>query len=203
MRDEHEGGASLLVTCKKQIDDLRPGRLVEIASRLVGDQDRRVWREGAGKRYALLLAAGELGRIVLAALAQADGRKLGCRTLVGVVEAGKFERHGNVFQRRHGRNEVKGLKHDTDIAPAEAGQRVFVERVEVLARDHDGAGIGALQAGRDHEQSRLARSRGTDQADGLAPTYVQIDIFEDMNTGRAPPERQINPAQRDRRLCAP
>ena len=43
---------------------LLAGRLVEIAGRLVGDQDGGIGRERAGDRDALLLAAGELRRIV-------------------------------------------------------------------------------------------------------------------------------------------
>src|SRR5207247_2012142 len=62
--DEHERGAALRMSCEQKIDDLRPGGLVEVAGRLVGDEDGWVWRERAGKRDALLLAAGKLGRIV-------------------------------------------------------------------------------------------------------------------------------------------
>ena len=47
---------------------------------------------------------------------------------------------------------------------------------------------------------RLARARRSDQADCLAAAYMQVDVFEDMNAGRAPPERQIDAAERDRRV---
>jgi hypothetical protein len=32
---------------------------------------------------------------------------------------------------------------------------------------------------------------------------MQVDVFEDMNAGRAAPERQIDTAERDRRVQAP
>ena len=41
--------------------------------------------------------------------------------------AGKFERHRDVFQRRHGRDQVEGLEDDADLAAAEARERVLVE----------------------------------------------------------------------------
>src|SRR5258708_16058749 len=84
--DEHERGAALRMSCEQKIDDLRPGGLVEVAGRLVGDEDGWVWRERAGKRDALLLAAGKLGRIVVLPLAQADRGKLACGALVGITE---------------------------------------------------------------------------------------------------------------------
>ncbi len=67
---------------------------------------------------------------------------------------------------------MEGLEHDADIAAAEARQRVLAEQAEGLARDHDRAGIGALQPGHDHEQGRLAGPGGADQADRLATPYM-------------------------------
>ncbi len=57
---------------EQQIDDLLAGGFVEIAGRLVGDEDRGIGRQRAGQRDALLLAAGQLRRIVMQALAEPD-----------------------------------------------------------------------------------------------------------------------------------
>src|SRR5262252_6552883 len=76
VRHQHQRGAALLVASEQELDDLAAGRLVEIAGRLVGDEDGRVGRQRAGERHPLLLAAGELRRIVLAAFAQADRGEL-------------------------------------------------------------------------------------------------------------------------------
>ena len=56
---------------------LRAGRLVEIAGRLVGDQDGRLGHERAGDGDALLLAAGKLRRIVRQPLGEPDRAELG------------------------------------------------------------------------------------------------------------------------------
>ena len=45
---------------------------VEVAGRLVGEQHGRLGHQGSGHRDALLLAAGQLGRAVRAALVEAD-----------------------------------------------------------------------------------------------------------------------------------
>ena len=70
---------------EQQIDDLLAGGLVEIAGRLVGEQDRRIGRERARQRDALLLAAGELRRIVMQPFAEPDRGQLllGARMRVG------------------------------------------------------------------------------------------------------------------------
>ena len=45
---------------------------VEIAGGFVGNQDRRIGGDGAGDGNSLLLAAGELARLVMHALGQSD-----------------------------------------------------------------------------------------------------------------------------------
>ena len=68
--DEHQGGAAIPLQGEQQVDDGVAGRLVEIAGRLVGDEDRRVGHDGAGDGDALLLAARKLGRVVVQTLAE-------------------------------------------------------------------------------------------------------------------------------------
>ena len=63
------------LTAHEQIDDLPAGGAVEIAGRLVGEQDRRIVGERARDRDALLLAARELRRIVMPAVRQPDVRE--------------------------------------------------------------------------------------------------------------------------------
>jgi len=88
-------------------------------------------------------------------------------------------------------------------AAAEAGQGVLAQGAQGFARNHDRAGVGALQPRRDHEQRGLAGAGGADQADGLALTYMQVDVFEDMNARRAAPQRKIDAAEGDRGAAAP
>ena len=59
------------VQVEQQLHDARAGGGVEVAGGLVGEQHGGPRDEGARHRDALLLAAGELPRIVAGALAQA------------------------------------------------------------------------------------------------------------------------------------
>ena len=72
VRDEHERPAAVAVDRHEQLDDLAAGGAVEIARRLVGQQDRRIVGERARDRDALLLAARQLRRIVMPAVRQPD-----------------------------------------------------------------------------------------------------------------------------------
>ena len=68
--DEHRGAGA--VDPVEQLHDPDRGHRVEVAGRLVGEQQRRVVDEGAGDRDALLLAAGELVGVVVDLRLQAD-----------------------------------------------------------------------------------------------------------------------------------
>ncbi len=127
VRDEHQRGVAFLVAGEQQLDDLAAGRLVEIAGRFVGDENRRMRRHGARERDALLLAAGQFCRIMVHALGKADRGKLGGGALEGIRGAREFERHRDVLQRRHGGDEMKTLENDSDIFSAKAGERILVE----------------------------------------------------------------------------
>ena len=64
--------------------------------------------------------------------------------LEGVRNPGKLQRHCDILDRGHGRDEVERLEYDPHIAPTETGEGVFVELCQLFARDNDGAGIGAF-----------------------------------------------------------
>ena len=74
---------------------------VEIAGGLVGDQDRRIGGDGAGDRHSLFLAAGELARIVMHALGQADDAQghLGMGAPFFFRQRRQDQRQLDVFQR--------------------------------------------------------------------------------------------------------
>ncbi len=106
--------------------------------------------------------------------------------------SGELERHRDILDRGHGRDEMERLEHDPHIAATEACERVFVEFCQVFACDNDGAGVGTFEPGHDHEQRRLARAGRPDEADRLAACDMQIDVLEDMHPGRAAAEREID-----------
>ena len=67
---------------------------VEIAGRLVGEDQRRARRRGAGDGDALLLAARKLRGVMGEPVAEADRFKLGRGARPGVAFAGQLKRRG-------------------------------------------------------------------------------------------------------------
>ena len=65
VRHQDERRAARTVDLPQQLHDVAAVGAVEVAGWLVGQHDRRVVGQGAGERDALLLAAGELRRIVM------------------------------------------------------------------------------------------------------------------------------------------
>ena len=72
VRDEHDGDAALDVEPLEDAHHLDAGARIEVAGRLVGKQQRRVVHQRPRDRDALLLAAGQLIRMMAHAVREAD-----------------------------------------------------------------------------------------------------------------------------------
>ena len=192
---QHQRHAAFPGLAEQEVGDLPAGRLVEIAGRLVGDQHQRIGRQRAGNRHALLLAAGQLAGIVGDAVAEPDRLELARGDRERVAMAGEFQRHRDVFQRRHVGDQMEGLEDDADIAAPECGDLVLGLAVERLAGDAHDAGIDPLQAGDHHQQRRLARAGRTDDAGRLATRHLQADAFQHMHQRGAFTQRQRHVVQ--------
>ena len=129
--------AARAIDAEQQVDDLAAGRAVEISGRLVGQQQRRVVGERPRDRHALLLAARELGRIVMAAFGQADLVEQRRRARAALRHAGDLHRHEDVLERGQRRQQVEELEDEADAQAAQPRERVFVERGDVDAVDRD------------------------------------------------------------------
>ena len=71
MRDDDDGFA-FGVEILEDGHDLLAGARIEVAGRLIAQDNYRIVDQRARDRYALLLAAGELARFMIHALAEAD-----------------------------------------------------------------------------------------------------------------------------------
>ena len=74
MGDHDDGLAVLAHGAAHEVEDLGAGLGVEVARRLVGEDDVGLAGQGAGDGDTLLLAAGQLARAVLQAVVQPDRR---------------------------------------------------------------------------------------------------------------------------------
>src|ERR1051326_7592689 len=101
---------------------------VEISRRFVGQENRRLHHECAGDSDTLLLASGELRRIVIRPVLKANALEqvLGALDLTGVPVARQFGRQQYVLQRVQSRYELISLEHKTDLAAAQQGQFILI-----------------------------------------------------------------------------
>ena len=156
---EHERRAVRGIEVEQELDHARAGRRVEVAGRLVGEQHGGPRHEGARDRDALLLAAGELARVVAEPRAEADLLEHRPRAGARIAPAGELERQHHVLVRRQRRHEVEGLEHEADVAGARLGAAVLVERRELDALEPDAARARLVEAGEQREQRGFPGAR--------------------------------------------
>ena len=120
VRDHDERLAVVLHRRAQQLEDLAAGLRVEVAGRLVREDDGRPAHERAGDRDALLLAAGELGRAVRAPVLQADLVEQVLEEVLVRLRPGEREREGDVLLGGQHRQQVEELEDEADVACAEA-----------------------------------------------------------------------------------
>ena len=194
MGHHDEGDADLLL----QLRQLEAHGLaqfgVERRERLVEQENLRLFHQGAGKRHALALAAGQLighARAEVAELHEVE-RLLHAPVPLGLRHAVDLETIGDVVGDRHMRKHGIRLEHHVHGAPV---GRNFAH---VLAVNIDVALGRHFEAGQHAQQCRFAAAGGPEQGEELSRHDVEADIVHaDRLT---PPLRNV--AEADNGLSA-
>ena len=154
----HDDGCSLGVQFLQQVHHLFAILGVEVAGRLVGEDQLRSGHDGAGDGHPLLLTAGELLREVLGAVA--DGHALhDFRDLLLALGSGDVEipqRQFDVLIHIEFVDKVETLEHETDIAFAELGALFLLEVRHLGAEEFIAAAGRVVQQAQDIQQRGLA-----------------------------------------------
>ncbi len=157
------------------------GVAVERRSRLVEQQDRRAFQDGAGDGDALLLAAGEfqaaladLGLVAFRREAdEAVDLRLPRRLLdlgVGRIPAAVADIVADGVVEQHG-----VLRHHADGG----AQRRLRDVADILAVDQDAAAGDIVEAEQQPRDRRLAGAGRADDGDGVPGRDVEAQAFED------------------------
>ena len=162
VRDEHDRRPRFAVERLEQLDDARAGVAVEIAGRLVGEEDARRVGERARDGDALLLAAGELRREVIEPVAEPDAREQLARARAGAAVAAQLERHLHVLERGERRDQLKALEDESNFLAAQPRALVLVHRGEVGVVEQHLAARRRVESGEQAEERRLAAARRPD-----------------------------------------
>ena len=152
--DEDEGRAELLMQPLHFVLHAAAQVLVERGERFVEQEDGRLEDERARERHALLLAAREFRRQLAFLAAEADALDdLGDPAIDDVARnLPHLEREGDVLRDRHMRKQRVALEHHAE------GPRLGALGGNVLALAQQASGRRLLEAGQDHQKSRLAGS---------------------------------------------
>ena len=139
----------------------RVGRLlVEVSSRLVGQQDRRAHDEGARHGDTLLLAARQHPRFVREPLFEADApqQRFGPRPSLSHRHPRDAQRHLGVLERIELRQQVMELEHEADVAIAECHHLRIRQHRQVDAVDRNRALIDAIETAEHVEQRAFSHA---------------------------------------------
>ena len=174
---------------------------IERRSRLVEEQQFWLGCQSAGDRHALLLAAGELERVVIGerptpTRMQQIAGELSASALDEPAKFDRAERH--IFQRRLHGEEVEVLEDRRRPAAGEP-QRLGVAFRDVRAEDAHGAGGQGFKPENAAEHARFAAARRPEQHDLLAGGDLQGQMIEnavaaEIEHGRAELDRKLRSA---------
>ncbi len=136
VRDHHDGGLVLAVERLEDAHDLVAHLRVEVAGRLVGEQDPRPADDRPGDGDALLLAARELRREVVHPRAEADAieRRLGQLPPLGVRHAPVEQRNLHVVEHAQVADQVEDLEDEADLLVADRRQRAIASSSRSASR---------------------------------------------------------------------
>jgi hypothetical protein len=178
MGHEHQRGLRLAVQPEQQFDDALAGGRIQVAGGLVGEQHRGIGGEGPGDGHPLLLAAGQLVRVMALAGGEPHFGEDGSGAFPGVFGAVEFHRQHDVLDGRERGHQVERLEHETHPRGPHGGPAVLVQRREFPALEPHAAGTRRVQAGQQRQQRGLAGPRRPDDGHGLSPADGETNIVQ-------------------------
>src|SRR6267378_1615706 len=131
----HHDGLPLAVQVREDLHDFLTRRRVEVARRLVGEQDARVVHQRPRDGHALALAAGQLVRLVLHPVPQPHPLERPRRpdAARGATEPRVNQRQLHVVQRGRTGKQVERLEDEADLLVADPGQLIVGQIGDLLS----------------------------------------------------------------------
>src|SRR5262249_14882870 len=173
---------------------------VERSGRLIGEDRRRLGNNRAGNRDALLLAAAQIARKRLGLMPEANAFQDLARFGLGATAAlaADIERQPHILLGGQRGEQMKSLKNEADVLPADAGELLRVRALRRMPADED-VPLGRRQHAAENRKKRgLAASRWTHQDSQLAAANRQVDVFQCPHLASTGAERFAHVACFDR-----
>ena len=181
VRHQHQRRRMRAIQFEQQIADDATRALIEIAGRFVSEKNARTMHKRTRQCDALLFAAGQLMRIVVAALIESDIVQGRAREVARIRATVEFKRQHHIFLCCQCGQQMKRLKEKSDITTAQRRSLFFIERIDARIRQCDRAARGRVESGEQSEQRRLARSRRADDGETRAFWHVEVHVGENVD----------------------
>ena len=196
MGDDDGGGAEVAQKRRGFPADGVAQALVEVGEGLVHQEQRRLRGKGAGKGYALLLAARQHVRVTILEMADAEPRERVVRPLHGGPSRHAPQAEEDILAGRQVREQGVVLEHEPDVAilRLDEGPR----RGDHPSVDRHRAGIRVLHAGDDPEERRLPGAGLPHQARDVSPRDLQRNLVKRLHRSEAPRRAPDRDRQRGR-----
>ena len=203
VRHHDDGLALVAIERLQQIEDLVARLAIEVARRLVAEQQRRVGDDRARDADALLLAARELARIVVHPLAEADDRQ---RDLARACAARPSTASSAAAAAR------RSAPPSAPAAGCTTGRRSRCgARARPRARAPDSLSMRSpptvidpsrrrVEPADQVEQRRLARAGRAHQREEISLGDIEVDALQDVDALTAPLKHLVQIANRDQRI---
>src|SRR5262245_31252653 len=180
VRDHDDGFVVIAVEFFEQRQRLLRRSRVQVAGRLVGQNKIGVGDDSAGDGDALLLTAGELARQMAQAVTQPDQVQRRRRVLhtLALLQIGQLQRQFDVLESGHHRDQVEGLKDESDMLISPMRHLAVAQAAQVLPEHENLAVGGAVHRGDQVQQRGFARAGRPHQRDELAAMNCKVDFFQ-------------------------
>lgn len=168
VRREQDRGAGL-VDVFEQTEDIDGELWVEVACRLVREDERRLVHDRARDGHSLLLAARQDARRVRPAAREAHSleRLADPRTNEALRQADHLERDRDVVVHAPARHQAEVLKHDADVSSKRGHRRIGQTR-DVAPEEQDAPVVHVFGAMDEAKQGALSGARRTRNEDELS-----------------------------------
>jgi acyl-CoA thioesterase-1 len=178
MSDQDESCAGGGVEVEEEVDDAVAGFVIKIAGGFVGKENFGAIEEGASESDTLLLAAGELGGVMVETFGEADLFEETGGEIADTALTAEFERNHDILDGGESGEKLEVLEHEADRFAAEASAIIFIESTEVAAIEKDGAGSRNIEPGAETEQGRFTTAGRSYNGAGTAWRDGEGNILE-------------------------
>ena len=177
--DQHERGSQIPVQLHHQIDDRSAGRRVEVAGRLVGEEDLGADAESPSQCHPLLFAPGELSGIMVFPPTESDSIEQFASPRRGAGIPAELQRDLNVFLGGKRRYQLERLKDKAHLLGSDASSFVLIESPELLAIEIHRTPTRPIQPGQQSQQGCLPAARWAEDRKEPARVECERDILQD------------------------